>query len=558
VKSKDTELLGNIPIEFTFESGEGEFSNNLAMTSENGNAKTEISRIFSRQRVQRVRAKIDLKQLREERMTRFVSFEQHLDKISTKNSVLFTLDVAQVTQEKIAVITVGDTLYFNEDMLKRLNRIFRQEFSDVTEFKLKDEALIEGIIEDYKRSASLCSNEECQIQIGNKLGVEQLIFVDVANYPTVTSITIYLRNIAEKELVLEHGYDFKHKEWGSEKPEKPAGYNNALSRLRTAEREFNKVQKEQDKIDLQMQDGQDSKEAKEPVENLYQVALDEYERVRKETSKILDKYDDALEKYENKLASFKDDQINDIRENIPLMVQDFWLRRNPGRLTLNCPARGVKGSFTFVDPTQWMEKEFERRLPMVGEKFYEGTYELDINKLGYEKYHMRFEVAMGDYPEFDVDLKAKRPGKAALKSLLIPGRGQIYSSDQDNRSRLVMGLTYFATTMTLASGSGYLWNEYFKAKDVYETAQGDYQNAVDIADIESTQGIMSAKHTIMSDKRSTAVLLTSITAGLWFFNTIDAFLFFPAEYKVKRFSIRSEPQFLAGKPGAKTKLSWNF
>ena len=139
VKSKDTELLGNIPIEFTFESGEGEFSNNLAVTSENGNAKTEISRIFSRQRVQRVRAKIDLKQLREERITRFVSFEQHLDKISTKNSVLFTLDVAQVTQEKIAVITVGDTLYFNEDMLKRLNRIFRQEFSDVTEFKLKDE-----------------------------------------------------------------------------------------------------------------------------------------------------------------------------------------------------------------------------------------------------------------------------------------------------------------------------------------------------------------------------------------------------------------------------------
>ena len=253
-----------------------------------------------------------------------------------------------------------------------------------------------------------------------------------------------------------------------------------------------------------------------------------------------------------------DDQINDIRNNIPLMVEDFWLRRNPGRLTMNCLSRGVKGSFTFVDPTQWMEKEFVRRLPMVGEKFYEGTYELDINKLGYEKYHMRFEVAMGDYPEFDVDLKAKRPGKALFKSLLIPGRGQIYSSDQDHRSRFVMGLTYFATTMALASGSGYLWNEYFAAKDVYETAQVDYQNAVDIIDIGSTQSIMSDKHTIMSDKHSTAVLVTGITAGLWLYNTIDAFLFFPAEYKVKRFSLRAEPQFLAGEPGAKTKLSWNF
>ena len=171
---------------------------------------------------------------------------------------------------------------------------------------------------------------------------------------------------------------------------------------------------------------------------------------------------------------------------------------------------------------------------------------------------MRFDVAMGEFPEYDVNLKPKRPSKALFKSLLIPGRGQIYSSDQDHRSRFVMGMAYFATTMALASGSGYLWTEYFAAKDVYETTQVDYRNAVDIADIESTQSIMSDKHIIMSDKHSTAVLVTGITAGLWLYNTIDAFLFFPAEYKVKRFSLRARPQFLAGKPGAKTKLSWNF
>ena len=469
VKASEGVIVQDIPISYNYESGEGTFSKSTVLTSTSGKASTKITMIISRKAVQQIRAKIDLKEWRENRLSKLVSFEKQLDQISKANSVLFILDVAQVTQEKIAVITVGDTAVYNESDFKRMNRNLRSEFADVTEFKLKDEALIEGIIENYKRSATLCSNEECQIQIGKKLGVKKLVFIDIADYPKQISITIFLRNIAENELEQEYTYTFDKNE-------------------------------------------NESKEKK----------------------------------------------IQTILENAPYMVEDFWYRNNPGYLTLNCSIRGLKANFDYLDPTQWMDKTFIKRLPLTGEKFYEGTYELDINKLGYEKYHMRFEVAMGDYPEFDVDLKAKRPGKALFKSLLIPGRGQIYSSDQDHRSRFVMGLTYFAATMALAGGSGYLWNEYFAAKDVYETAQVDYRNAVDIIDIGSTQSIMSDKHTIMSDKHSTAVLVTGITAGLWLYNTIDAFLFFPAEYKVKRFSFRAEPQFLAGEAGAKTKLSWNF
>ena len=117
------------------------------------------------------------------------------------------------------------------------------------------------------------------------------------------------------------------------------------------------------------------------------------------------------------------------------------------------------------------DKKFEKRLPMRDERFFEGSYELDINKLGYEKYHMRFDVAMGEFPEYDVDLKPKRPGKAFFRSFLIPGRGQIYSSDADNRGRLVMGLTYFVSTMACVGVSGYLWNDFSKAKDTYEVAK---------------------------------------------------------------------------------------
>ena len=109
--------------------------------------------------VKRLQANIDLQEegvqiiIKSKDESNLKDNKKRLNEISRANSVLFTLDVSQVTQEKIAVITVGDTTVFNERDLKRLNRSFRSEFSDITDFKLKDEALIEGIIDSYKRSA---------------------------------------------------------------------------------------------------------------------------------------------------------------------------------------------------------------------------------------------------------------------------------------------------------------------------------------------------------------------------------------------------------------------
>jgi len=531
VKADKNMNVVDIPILFSIESGELLFSKNLVMSAASGKASTKITNILSRKSVQQVRAKIDLKEWREDRLSELVSFENRLNEISRANSVLFTLDIKQVTQEKIAVITVGnDQSVFNEETLKRMNSVFRSEFADVTDFQLADEMLTEPIIESYKRDAALCSNEECQIQIGEKLGVERLCFVSVEYYPKVTTVTIFLRNIAKNELELQYGYDFPHKEWKERPPEKSNVFKRALSKAENAEEKY----KNDD------------------------MKTEEYNDIMNETRPVINKYNEAIDQYNSRFKPRKDEMTDDIMVSIPEMVEDYWIRTNPGRLTLNCSFRGVKGKFNYLGTNRWFEKTFEERLPMRDEKFLEGSYELDINKLGYEKYHMRFDVAMGEFPDYDVNLKPKRPSKAFFKSFLIPGRGQIYSSDADNRGRFVMGLTYFVSTMACVGGSGYLWNDFSKAKNIYEVAKLDYKNAVDINDVSSTQSIMSAKHTIMSDKRSTAVLVTGLTVGIWVFNAIDAALFFPAEYKGRRLSMNVSPQFLAGEPGAKTKLSWNF
>ena len=195
---------------------------------------------------------------------------------------------------------------------------------------------------------------------------------------------------------------------------------------------------------------------------------------------------------------------------------------------------------------------------MNGESFLEGTYSLDINKLGYEKYHMRLDIAMGESPEYTADIKRKRAGKAFWRSFFIPGRGQIYSSDIDHRGRLIVGLTYFLSFSALTGASGYLWNDFTKAKNVYENAKLDYNNAVDIDEVALTQSIMLSNHATMSDKRNAAVTVTILTGTMWLWNAIDAYLFFPEEYKGRRFSLKASPQFIAGDMGAKTNLIWNF
>lgn len=461
----------DIPIRFVFEGGEGDFSHDVSKTSKSGKAETKVTKIISRKRVQSIRAQIDLGQWRENKMKKFPAFEKHLAELSRSGSVLFQVDVSEVTQQKIAVIAVVDNPeVINKKNLKRINRSLRSEFIDITEFKLKDETLVESIIDKYEKSANICSDEECQIEIGKKLGVEQLVFIDIRDYPLQTAITIFLRDIVENELVMEYTYEFDH----SEKADN------------------------EEKIDL-------------------------------------------------------------ILDNGPYMIEDFWYRMNPGYLTLNSPGvRGVKASFTFIDPTEWMDAKFEKRFPLTQEKFFEGEYEINVNKLGYEKFHTRFEVSMGDYPEFDINLKAKTPFKAFLKSVIIPGRGQMYSSDIDHRGRMVSGMTYLSLSLLGLAGSGFMWDQYYQAKDVYSVSKSDYADAIEIVDIDQKKDMMTNDFNDMTNKKNTAIALTGITAGLWVFNAVDAMIFFPEKYKRRRLSLKLGGTSFAGLPGAKAEIGLRF
>ena len=443
VSSPKGMTLSDIPIIYTYEKGEGIFSSDLVFTSGSGKASTSVTEVISRKRDQQVRASIDLKEMREDRLSKLVSFEKRLDLMTETNSVIFRLDVAQVTQEKIAVIVVGDTAIYNESDLKRLNRSFRSEFVDGTDFKIKDEALIEPIIQSYQRSNTLCSSTECQIEIGKKLGVEKLIFVDVANYSKETSVTIFLRNIANKELVLDYTYPFSH--------DKDASKN--------------------DKIDI-------------------------------------------------------------IVENIPDMVEDFWIKVNPASLTITMPRRQkATAIFTVKDPTAWMDKTFQKRLPLRNANFLEGQYHIKVEKPGYELFEKDINIAMEeDYDNLFIDLNQKTPGRAFMRSLIVPGRGQTYTSDA-KKGRKTLGTVFKVLWGGALVFTGSSWASYSSKKSDYEDANNTYLAQKMLDDVQMHSAIAEQKNKEMLDQQTMALAATGLLTTIWLGSALEAMFNFP-DYQI--------------------------
>ena len=98
-----------------------------------------------------------------------------------------------------------------------------------------------------------------------------------------------------------------------------------------------------------------------------------------------------------------------------------------------------------------------------------------------------------------------------------------------------------------------------EARDIYEQSKSKYDNAIAIDDIQTKQAIMTSNHQTMSDKRNTAVMLTGVTAGIWLFNALEAYLFFPSEYKTRRLSFHvRRNNLLAGDTAPVAELKWNF
>lgn len=452
VKGTYKSAVRGVPIRFEYLQGEGDLEKDIGFTNQVGMVSNKIMKVISTRPDQRLRAFIDLAEYREKPVTPNVLIEDKIEKLTMSNSVIFQFDIRTLSQEEVAVIVVGDTSVFSNKDLKRLNQSFRDEFSQETEYKLKDEAFVDGILDEYKRSSKLCTSESCQMIIGSGLGVQKLIFVDLTDYSDQTRVTIFLRDIVNKELILEKTYPLK----------------------------------------------------RNPNATL--------------TEKI------AL-----------------IEKNIDQMVQDYWIRQNPAFLTLKSQYEVVT-NMTYNQPTEWMDKKLEIELPVYDKPLYRGTYDLTINQLGFEPYEQRIQLSRGEYSELFIDIKKKQPKTAFKKSLLIPGRGQFYSSDENNRSRKMVGILFFSAWVGSSIAMGASWSQYFVKQKEYQDANETYLKQKILEEVMFHRAIAEQKNEAMFNQQTSAVVITSIWSVLWIGNAIEARLNFPKyDYRAgkQRFSFNS-------------------
>ena len=155
-----------------------------------------------------------------------------------------------------------------------------------------------------------------------------------------------------------------------------------------------------------------------------------------------------------------------------------------------------------------------------------GGYELKIEKYGWEDYRTRVVLDPTKLSTFDVSLSPKTRFKAAARSLLIPGWGQMYT-EQKSKGLLMLGLV-------AASGAAYLI-----ADDDFDYKYDSYvrrREAYDSVAVHGTREDLAAAYEELVRAQDRAydaenIRRATIVAGavVWAVNVLDVLFFFPEE-----------------------------
>jgi hypothetical protein len=169
---------------------------------------------------------------------------------------------------------------------------------------------------------------------------------------------------------------------------------------------------------------------------------------------------------------------------------------------------------------------------MYEREFKEGKYAITFVSPGYEIKEAQFFISPTAPIEQRISLVQKTKGKAFMRSLVLPGRGQRYSADEDHGGRKITGFIFTGLTVASAVGSGYLWYNYSLNKTTFESSRNDYLAQEVMSEIEAYKKIMEDDHATMSSAKTTASIITSLFATIWISSALEAMLNFPKDYGV--------------------------
>lgn len=160
--------------------------------------------------------------------------------------------------------------------------------------------------------------------------------------------------------------------------------------------------------------------------------------------------------------------------------------------------------------------KFTGRTPYVVPYPLRGRYKIKATKAGYESEtsHMSF-VGHGE-SNILIKLKAKNRFKAAYRSLLFPGWGQIYGGDK------LRGVIISTAQIVLGIRTVFAIHDYNKSQDELDRALEIFNRRLDETSFQDVQD----KLIKAEDDHNFRNTFLIITASFWAYNVLDSFLFF--------------------------------
>lgn len=150
-----------------------------------------------------------------------------------------------------------------------------------------------------------------------------------------------------------------------------------------------------------------------------------------------------------------------------------------------------------------------------------GRYKAEVIRTGYETWKGDFTFVPGNPSNISIRLSRKTRIKATLRSMFIPGWGQVYS---DNKLR-----GYLITTGAVATAAVifHLDRRFDNKRNDFDIAQANYTNATTIEEKIALKAISDEKQQDAYRAETDRNTALAIGAAFWAYNVLDSFLFFP-------------------------------
>lgn len=168
--------------------------------------------------------------------------------------------------------------------------------------------------------------------------------------------------------------------------------------------------------------------------------------------------------------------------------------------------------------------------PVKFDRVLSGRYEIEIDRDGYERFRTTTYFTELQPLQIDIELVRKTRTKAFFRSLIIPGWGQRYYGNSTKS-------TLFALS-TVASTIGYVFvkDDYDSKLDTYYELQADRDAATKWSDIPDLEARLRDAQKTANDAETDLNIIKAVLVGVYAWNVLDAFLFFPehssyTEYK---------------------------